>query len=115
MEASDITARSERVSSVVLAEIYHFQRERVIDFRDMMKALLQQQINFYKEVVCSLLYSSTTCTVVEYSVELCGTSTPTLFYCPLPLPLCFIVIHSLFMIQYTQYSVLLISMASYEQ
>ena len=50
MEASDITARSEKVSSIVLAEIYHFQRERVVDFREMMKALLRQQINFYKEV-----------------------------------------------------------------
>lgn len=50
MEASDITARSEKVSSVVLAEIYHFQRERVVDFREMMKNMLQEQIGFYKEV-----------------------------------------------------------------
>ena len=50
MEASEITARSERVSAVVLAEIYHFQHERVVDFRQMMKDMLVQQIGFYKEV-----------------------------------------------------------------
>ncbi|XP_003382576.1 PREDICTED: sorting nexin-33-like [Amphimedon queenslandica] len=54
MEASDITARSEKVSSIVLAEVYHFQRERVVDFREMMKAMLQAQINFYKEITGKL-------------------------------------------------------------
>ena len=50
MEASEITARSEKVSSIVLSEIYHFQHERVVDFREMMKFMLQQQISFYTEV-----------------------------------------------------------------
>lgn len=56
MEASEITARSEKVSSIVLSEIYHFQHERVVDFREMMKFMLQQQINFYTEV-CTLHFS----------------------------------------------------------
>lgn len=34
----------------VVAEIYHFQHERVIDFREMMKNFLDEQLNFYKEV-----------------------------------------------------------------
>ena len=52
MEASDITSRAEKVSTVVLAEMYHFHHERVVDFRDMMKFFLQEQIDFYKRV-CS--------------------------------------------------------------
>lgn len=36
--------------STLLAEIYHFQHERVIDFREMMKQFLNEQLNFYKEV-----------------------------------------------------------------
>ena len=51
MEASDITKRAENVSAVVLAEVYHFQHERVADFREMMKFMLLQQIDFYKEVM----------------------------------------------------------------
>ena len=50
MEASEITARSEKVSAVVMAEIYHFKQEAVVDFREMMKLMLHQQIQFYKEV-----------------------------------------------------------------
>ena len=50
MEASDIKNRAEKVSNVVMAEVYHFQHERVIDFRQMMKDMLIQQIGFYKEV-----------------------------------------------------------------
>ena len=51
MEANEITARSEKVSAVMLAEIYHFHHERVVDFRKMMKEMLEQQIGFYKEVL----------------------------------------------------------------
>lgn len=50
MEASEITSRAEKVSSIVLAEIYHFQRERVVDFRKMMKDMLKEQIDFYTQV-----------------------------------------------------------------
>lgn len=38
------------VWSFVAAEIYHFQHERVIDFREMMKQFLMEQLNFYNEV-----------------------------------------------------------------
>ena len=33
-----------------VAEIYHFQHERVVDFREMMKLFLAEQIKFYEEV-----------------------------------------------------------------
>lgn len=32
------------------AEVYHFQHERVVDFKDMMKFFLNEQIAFYQEV-----------------------------------------------------------------
>lgn len=54
MEASDITSRAEKVSVVVMAEMYHFHRERVVDFRDMMKFFLQEQIDFYKRITARL-------------------------------------------------------------
>lgn len=38
------------VAGVLLAEMFHFQRERVIDFRQMMREMLQEQIKFYREV-----------------------------------------------------------------
>ena len=36
--------------NLYVAEIYHFQHERVVDFREMMKLFLAEQIKFYKEV-----------------------------------------------------------------
>ena len=33
-----------------VAEIYHFQHERAVDFREMMKLFLAEQIKFYEEV-----------------------------------------------------------------
>lgn len=33
-----------------VAEMYHFQHERVVDFREMMKLFLAEQIKFYQEV-----------------------------------------------------------------
>ena len=35
---------------LLTAEIYHFQHERVVDFRMMMKGMLEAQIVFYKQV-----------------------------------------------------------------
>lgn len=32
------------------AEVYHFQHERVVDFKAMMQGLLEAQIKFYQEV-----------------------------------------------------------------
>lgn len=53
-DAADIVARSETISAAVLAEIYHFQHERVVDFREMMKLFLAEQIKFYEEIVDKL-------------------------------------------------------------
>lgn len=53
-DASDITTRSEIISAALMAEIYHFQHERVVDFRDMMKFFLTEQIRFYQEIVTKL-------------------------------------------------------------
>ena len=56
MEAGELQERSEKVAGVMLAEMFHFQRERVIDFRQMMREMLQEQISFYTEV-SSIEYS----------------------------------------------------------
>ncbi|KAL5499447.1 hypothetical protein EMCRGX_G010863 [Ephydatia muelleri] len=53
-EASEIHSRCEVVSAVCQAEIYHFQHERIVDFRMMMKGMLDAQIAFYKEIVQKL-------------------------------------------------------------
>ena len=50
VDADDVTTRSDTISNVVLAEVYHFQHERVVDFRDMMRTLIGGKIQFYKEV-----------------------------------------------------------------
>ena len=50
VDADQVTTRSDTVSNVVLAEIYHYQHERVVDFRDLFKSLLGAKIQFYKEV-----------------------------------------------------------------
>ena len=50
VDADQVTTRSDTVSNVVLAEIYHYQHERVVDFRDLFKSLLGVKIQFYKEV-----------------------------------------------------------------
>ena len=50
VDADQVMTRSDTVSNVVLAEIYHYQHERVVDFRDLFKSLLSAKIQFYKEV-----------------------------------------------------------------
>lgn len=57
VDADQVTTRSDTVSNVVLAEIYHYQHERVVDFRDLFKSLIQAKIQFYKEV-CGFFYMS---------------------------------------------------------
>ena len=59
VDADQVTTRSDTVSNVVLAEIYHYQHERVVDFRDLFKSLISAKIQFYKEVrthLCELAY-----------------------------------------------------------
>lgn len=53
-DATDITSRSEVISAAVIAEIYHFQHERVVDFRAMMRDMLSEQIKFYQQIVHKL-------------------------------------------------------------
>ncbi|XP_064384617.1 sorting nexin-33-like [Halichondria panicea] len=53
-DASDISGRAETIAASILAEVHHFQHERIVDFRDMMKAFLNEQITFYSEVVRKL-------------------------------------------------------------
>ena len=53
-ELEDLRSRAETVSVSLLAEIHHFQHERVVDFKAMMQGLLQAQIQFYQEVVMKL-------------------------------------------------------------
>ncbi|XP_018495380.1 sorting nexin-18 isoform X2 [Galendromus occidentalis] len=47
----DINRRTDVVTYATLAEITHFQQERVRDYREMMHTFLQGQINFYEQVV----------------------------------------------------------------
>ena len=56
VEAGEIQERSEKVAGVLQAEMFHFQRERVIDFRQMMKEMLQEQITFYRDVSTSVFH-----------------------------------------------------------
>lgn len=52
--AESVSQRADVVSYAVLAEINHFQNERVKDSRDMMKMFLQAQLNFYQGIVNQL-------------------------------------------------------------
>lgn len=53
MPESDVAAviqRADVISFGTLAEMNHFQRERVADYKEMMQKFLHGQINFYREV-----------------------------------------------------------------
>ena len=50
----DVTNRTITVSSALQSEIIHFQRERTIDFREIMKTFLGEQIKFYQNVTKKL-------------------------------------------------------------
>ncbi|XP_061181427.1 sorting nexin-33-like [Saccostrea echinata] len=57
MPESDVTAviqRADVISFGTLAEMNHFQRERVVDYKDMMKKFLAGQIKFYREITQKL-------------------------------------------------------------
>lgn len=55
-EAAAIALRGDVVSYALLAEINHFQRERVIDFKRYMQNYLKEQISFYQKVIFSIFY-----------------------------------------------------------
>lgn len=52
--SESVTQRADQISYAVLAEMNHFQKERVHDFKQMMAAFLQQQILFYEKIVSEL-------------------------------------------------------------
>lgn len=49
-EAESIKGRADVVSYTMMAEINHFQRQRVYDYKMMMKDYLVEQIKFYESV-----------------------------------------------------------------
>lgn len=53
MPESDVAAviqRADVISFGTLAEMNHFQRERVADYKEVMQKFLHGQIKFYREV-----------------------------------------------------------------
>lgn len=53
-EVNNVLARADTISYGTLAEITHFQEQRVDDFKSMMQKYLQEQINFYKNLTGKL-------------------------------------------------------------
>lgn len=53
-EMLSILQRADIISFGTLAEMTHFQKERVVDFKIMMQAYLKQQIIFYQEITSKL-------------------------------------------------------------
>lgn len=53
-----IKNRLDVISAATMAEINQFERERLIDYRRMMKRFLDQQINFYQQIVTRLQTAS---------------------------------------------------------
>lgn len=49
-EAESIKARADVVSYTMMAEINHFQRQRVFDYKNIMKEYLAEQIKFYEAI-----------------------------------------------------------------
>lgn len=57
MPESDVAAviqRADVISFGTLAEMNHFQRERVADYKDMMQKFLHGQIKFYRDITQKL-------------------------------------------------------------
>jgi sorting nexin-9/18/33 len=48
MEA--VERRADVITYSVLAEMEHFQKQRVVDFRSYMQRYLEEQIAFYRQV-----------------------------------------------------------------
>ncbi|XP_065844547.1 sorting nexin-33-like [Oscarella lobularis] len=56
-EVADVKGRTNAVSAVALAEINHFQRERVADFKQLMTHFLKEQIAFHQSIISKLTES----------------------------------------------------------
>lgn len=46
--------RADVITYATLAEVNHFHRYRIADFRLLMHKYLKEQIRFYEEIVCKL-------------------------------------------------------------
>ncbi|CAL1535965.1 unnamed protein product [Lymnaea stagnalis] len=53
-EVNNVLVRADTISYGTLAEMNHFQRERVIDCKSMMQSYLKEQIDFYKKLTSKL-------------------------------------------------------------
>eukprot|EP00112_Aurelia_sp_Birch-Aquarium-sp1_P000878 Seg1085.10 transcript_id=Seg1085.10/GoldUCD/mRNA.D3Y31 product="Sorting nexin-33" protein_id=Seg1085.10/GoldUCD/D3Y31 len=53
-EVSDVTARVDVMTNTLFAEINHFQRERVRDFKAQMQHFIGEQIAFHQEIIQKL-------------------------------------------------------------
>lgn len=51
----DISRKTDVISYAMLAEVTHFQHERVADFKYMMQCYITEQIKFYNKVRSSFL------------------------------------------------------------
>ncbi|KAJ8932370.1 hypothetical protein NQ314_014737 [Rhamnusium bicolor] len=51
---ADVRKRADVLTYTVFAELNHFQNERDTDLKLTMKSFLQEQLNFYKNIVCKL-------------------------------------------------------------
>lgn len=51
---ADVRRRADVLTYTVFAELNHFQNERDTDLKLTMKTFLQEQLNFYKNIVCKL-------------------------------------------------------------
>ncbi|XP_059166546.1 sorting nexin lst-4-like [Physella acuta] len=53
-EVQSVLSRADTISYGTLAEMNHFQHERVIDYKSMMQSYLKEQIDFYKKLTSKL-------------------------------------------------------------
>ena len=49
-----VSSRADQISYAVLAEMNHFQNERVNDFKGVITSFLKEQINFHEKLVGQL-------------------------------------------------------------
>lgn len=54
MQINDVRKRTDNLTYAVFAELDHFQSEMNTEFKSAMKVFLQEQVNFYKNIVCRL-------------------------------------------------------------
>jgi len=63
-EIETVESRADVITYTVLAEMEHFQRNRVVDFEVYMQRYLHGQIAFYRQVCRLSVNGSDTCSKV---------------------------------------------------